>query len=281
MEEENVVSGKPLSPKVKAVEPLEDCKLEPYVNDVLVFEETDPAAETRLPFFADGYPGIVFNKAVNGVYLQPKNKKLSSFFLYGQTIEPIEICVKGTYKMIVFQLYPFATRILLGIDPKELNDNCYDLSQFEEEESAASRNLNNLKNSTRTSSQIELISAFLTLLAEKNSFQPDKSVMLAINLILQSKGQISITDVTSRLFVTERTLERRFAKEIGVSPKMLCKIIQFQRSLNQLSESEDAKMMDIVYENGFTDQSHFIRTFKKYAGLTPSQFQDLPALANF
>ena len=254
-------------------------KLKPYVNDVLVFEEDDPNASNLLPFYADGYPGIVFHNAKNKLNLLPKNKELSPFFLYGQTIEPIELKVSGVYKMIVFQLFPFAARILLGIHPKELNDDCYDLTKLSKP--IAKTTYNKLIKTDSTKEQIELISTLLNILAEKSSLDPDKSIILAINLVLQFKGKITIKELRSKLFITERTLERRFVNEIGVTPKMFCKIIQFQNTVNQISSKYDSKLIDIVYENGFSDQSHFIKTFKKYTGITPSEFQNLPALANF
>lgn len=254
-------------------------KLKPYVNDVLVFEENGPNATNVLPFFADGYPGIVFNQASNGLYLRPKNRRLSQLFLYGQTIEPIELCVEGTFKMIVFQMFPFAVRILLGIQPKMLNDDCYDLCQFSG--SLDRKTVEKLNGTKSTDDQIDIISNFLNAIIDNSPLRPDKSILLALNLILQFKGKITITELRKKLFLTERTLERRFVKEIGVTPKMFCKIIQFQSSLNQISATEESRMMDVAYENGFADQSHFIRTFKKYTGITPSDFQDLPAIANF
>ncbi len=254
-------------------------QLKPYIKDVLVFEEREQNATTNLPFFADGYPGVVFSITTSGLFLHPKNKRLSDFFLYGQTIEPIEIYMEGAYKMIVFQLYPFATKILLGVDPKELNDDCYDLTELWN--STKATNLGALRTADSTPKQIDTISTFLAALAEKRSLNADQSVLLAINLILQFKGQITIKELTDKLFLTERTIERRFAKEIGIAPKIFCKIIQFQSSLSQISITEKSTMMDVVYKNGFTDQSHFIKTFKKYAGITPSEFQNLPALANF
>lgn len=250
--------------------------LNPYIHDVLVFEGKEEDAITKLPFFADGFPGIIFNKTTNGLVLKPKNKRLSELFLYGQTIEPIEIYVEGAYKMIVFQLYPFATKMLLGIAPKEINDDCYDLVQLRN--SMPKTIKDNLDN---TSEQIKYISTFITMLDKKNGLQTDNSILFVINLVLQFKGKITIKALTEKLFITERTLERRFAKEIGVTPKMFCKIIQFQNTLNQISATENSTMLDVVYENGFTDQSHFIKTFKKYTGITPSEYQNLPALVNF
>lgn len=251
--------------------------LKPYVNDILVFEEKKQNTETVLPFFADGFPGIVFNVAPNGLYLQHKNKKLSEFFLYGQTINPIELYVKGIYKMIVFQMFPFAIRILTGIEPKILNDDCHDLTELLEQ----NYQIQNLKNTDQTERQIEIISHFLDTIVQNSSLNPDKSILLAINIIIQFKGKITVANLHKRLFLTERTLERRFVKEIGVTPKMFCKIIQFQNSLIQITTAETNHLTSIAYENGFSDQSHFIKTFKKYTGLTPSEFQHLPALANF
>lgn len=88
--------------------------LEPYVKNILLLENEVTDTNTLLPFFADGYPGIIFQTATNGIFLQPKNKKLSQFFLYGQTIHPIKLSIKGSYRLIVFQLYPFSSKYLFG-----------------------------------------------------------------------------------------------------------------------------------------------------------------------
>ena len=75
------------------------------------------------------------------------------------------------------------------------------------------------------------------------------------------------------MHITERTFERQFVAQVGVTPKQFAKIIQFQFSLNQLSEEDCSRLTDVVFDNGFADQSHFIRTFKKFTGKTPIEFQ--------
>ena len=84
-------------------------------------------SHTNIPLYADGYPGIMFQQSANGFYLLPENKKLSELFLYGQTLKPVSLDVKGPYQFVVFQLFPFASKYLLDIEPKKLNDKCYDL----------------------------------------------------------------------------------------------------------------------------------------------------------
>ena len=81
-------------------------KINNYVKDIFILEkECDENETIILPIFADGYPGIMFQVSKKGVFLQPKNKKLSDIFLYGQTIYPIELSIQGSYRLIVFQLF--------------------------------------------------------------------------------------------------------------------------------------------------------------------------------
>lgn len=242
-----------------------DNQIAPFIKEIILLENHSNA-QHELPFYADGYPGIMYSETNEGIRLLPVNKILSNFFLYGQTIEPIVLQIKGTYKLIVFQLYPFATRLLLDISPKEINDECYDLAKvknMETEKTVA------LLVSTTTNKQVQLISKYVLDLVKNSSVNSDKSIKLAVSTIIKTKGMLPIKTLREQLFITERTFERRFNKEIGVTPKQFAKIIQFSFSLNQIQESDYTKLTNIAYENGFADQSHFIRTFKKYTGATP------------
>lgn len=247
--------------------------LNSYVKDIFTFESDEDDKNTILPFYADGLPGIVFQKSDKGVFLSPKNKYLSDFFLYGQTIHPIELSIKGAFRLIAFQLYPLAVKALIGIDPKRLNDDCFDLNLLAR--GSVGRIVEDLQNSKSFIAQQEIISAFLSSLILTSTVLPDQRVQHAISLILNSKGKISVKSLREDLHLTERTLERQFAEQVGVSPKQFIKIVQFNTSLNQLSESDYAKLSDIAYENQYADQSHFIRMFKKFTGKTPSEFQKL------
>ena len=242
-----------------------DNRIAPFIKEIFLLENSRNS-EHKLPFYADGYPGIIYSETLTGIKLLPINKMLPNYFLYGQTIEPIELQIKGAYKLIVFQLYPFATRLLLDINPKEINDECFDLIQIKE--------INTNETISRlitesTNNQINIISDYILELVKISSSNLDKSIQLAISTIINSKGIIQIRQLRKQLYITERTFERRFAKEIGVTPKQFAKIIQFSFSLNQIQESDYNDLTDIAYENGFADQSHFIRTFKKYTGETP------------
>ena len=246
---------------------VKDRRIAPFVKEILLLE-SDSSSQHNLPFYADGYPGIMYSETEDGVRLLPANKTLPNFFLYGQTIEPIELQIKGTYKLIIFQLYPFATRLLLGIDPKKINDECYDLVQVKNIDTTKTVSLIEPEN---TEKQIKIISNYILELVKNSSLNPDNSIKLAVSTIINTKGILPIKELRKQLFITERTFERRFAKEVGVTPKQFAKIIQFNFSLNQIKESDYTSLTNVAYENGFADQSHFIRTFKKYTGATPKE----------
>jgi len=236
-----------------------------YIKNILVYHHYDEDVRTILPFFADGYPGLIYHTAVNRMTLFPSGQLMKPFFVYGQTLHPIKLSIEGPFDMVIFQLYPFALRSLFALDAKSLNDDCLELTTFEMD------TVRKLGAEELTDNYISRITEFLSakILTIANQ---DDLIRKSIQLILQNKGVISIKEVTEKLHVTERSLQRHFKLEVGVSPKKFCKIIQFQASLTRLNSEEYLKLGQIAYENGFADQSHFTRMFRHYTGQTPSSF---------
>ncbi len=237
-----------------------------FVKDILVFEETNRTTEMQLPFYADGYPGLLYHETENGLVVVPHDKKMPEIFLYGQTIKPIGLVLQGPFRLIVFQLYPFVPKSFFNINPSEINDNCYDLETFFKKE------LVELQNEKNLTSQIAIISSFLFAVFQQKKAAIDAQIKEAIEIITENKGLVVIKSLSEKLKLNSRTFERRFLKEVGLSAKQFSKIIQFQQALGQLETKDYDTLSDVVYQNGFADQSHFIRVFKAYTHKTPKQF---------
>jgi len=248
-----------------------DKDLLPFVEDVYLLQNEDPNSEDNFPFYADGHPGIMYAETDHPILLLPRGKELSDFFLYGQTLQPISLQMKGRYYALIFQLYPFAARLLTGVNPRELNDDCFNLLRIKEVDGQQS--LLALSQAQSTEEKKEILSGYIHSLVRQSSTDPDHHIKLALNMIMQAKGNITIKKLRERLYITERTFERRFTKEVGVTPKQFARIVQFNFSKNQLTEKHYPSLTELSYETGFSDQSHFIRTFKKYTGKTPKEFQ--------
>lgn len=244
-----------------------------FVKNIVVFDERVEGDQIKMPFFADGYPGIMFQQTAEGMLVMPHKKQMPAFFIYGQTIQPIELIVSAPFHLVVFQLYPFVLNSFFGLTPKDLNDDCYDLLQVKNKNTAPI--IDQLSKTSIASERTAIITNFLDEMFEQKKDQLDFKIRQAIQIIIDNKGMVTIADVCNQLKINERSFERRFLAQAGISAKQLARIVQFDASLNQLHQKDYNKLTDVVYANGFADQSHFIRVFKAFTGTTPTKFGNL------
>lgn len=240
-----------------------------FVKNIWVFENHS-STNTSLPFFADGYPGLMYQQSENGLTVNPHNIKMPKIFLYGQTIKPITLEIDGTYLIIIFQFYPFVLRAFWEIIPETINDSCYYLDNILEK--SIDELTQELLFSITIQDKVDIMSKLCLMYFEKKKNNLDYTVRQAIQNIIDSKGVVPIKTIAESGNMNIRTFERRFLKETGLSAKQFAKISQFQASLHQLTSNDYKKLTDIVYKNGFSDQSHFIRVFKAFTGKTPKTF---------
>lgn len=216
---------------------------------------------------ADGCPGIIFQERKDGIYYDQENKQLPQAFLYGQTIKRTRICLIGKFKTVGVSFFPNVLKTVFGFDASELTDDCLDLSLLSvllQEQ---------LIGTPLPIDQIGILSAFLFSKIKKKDGKRDEVTHYAYHKIMGSGGLMALKDLQKDLQLSERSFERRFNQFVGISPKLFSKICRFQASLRQLKTNKYAKLSDIAYDNGFADQSHFIRAFKEFSGFSPLQFQ--------
>jgi len=200
-----------------------------------------------------------------------KSKKLASLFLYGQTVNPIEILAKGSYEAIVLFLKPSGIKSLFGIEASELRDDCLDLSLIPYLNIAEITE--KMQELLRVEEKIALLCDLLLQVITRNKLKTDQRVEFAAKKIIQSKGNLPLTTLHAELGITERTFERKFKEYVGITPSLFARICKFQSVLGQMEQEDYTKLSDLAYDFDFADQSHFIRTFKEFTGLTPSEYK--------
>ena len=92
------------------------------------------------------------------------------------------------------------------------------------------------------------------------------------NVLKQNDNSQQIAEFCQRNKIGMRTLERMYNKYVGVSASTYTTLNRFHTSMNQLLYNDYFKLTDIAYGNGYFDQMHFIREFKRFAGDTPKNF---------
>lgn len=221
---------------------------------------------------ADGCPGIVFQHSDQGRF-HKDNNKLPEIFLYGQSTRYAELSLEGKFNTIGLSFYPDALKLLFELNAEELTDTCMDLDPIAAQQGF--RLTGQLSATGPLEDQIQFLSGYLysRLRAGEDNRITDSPMQYALSRILHSKGSLSLKALQDTLQVTERSFERKFKQWVGISPKLFSRICRFQASLAQLRDNDYSKLSDIAYDNDYADQSHLIRSFKEFAGISPFQFQ--------
>ncbi|WP_286856607.1 MULTISPECIES: AraC family transcriptional regulator [Sphingobacterium] len=244
-------------------------ELLPYIKHYL-FLESNAAQQKTLRLFSDGNTGMVFllrqgRLSVNNSHYLP------SSFLYGQIshFQDLVLAKKTSFIITVFQ--PDGLYQLLRISARELKDQIVNTRDIFGQ--SATRLHEALVQCKQPTDKIQILNAFFYDLMSQRKFSGHPLISSVLRHINQHKGLLSVEQLVRYTGYTERHMERIFAEQIGMSPKKFTNIVQLHTFLKLLrSKSDITSLTTICHESGYFDQSHLIRAFKKYTGITPSEY---------
>lgn len=84
--------------------------------------------------------------------------------------------------------------------------------------------------------------------------------------------KLTVNDLAVRFHLSRQHLFRIFKEETGLSPHNYIMLKKIEKSKKLLCNPE-INIAEVVALLAFSDESHFIRTFKKIEGITPSQYK--------
>ena len=90
-----------------------------------------------------------------------------------------------------------------------------------------------------------------------------------VALIREGGGRTRIDDVARSLGWSRRRIERAFARDLGIRPKVYARIVRLNAVLATLDDAERPRAVDLALEAGYFDQAHLLRDFRILAGRTP------------
>ena len=243
----------------------------PYVERILVIESYELATPFLLPLFANGSPTLVFSSVKGSI----KNNSTSHLTLFGQTILPETFLLPEDFTLIAYFFKPFAIRSIFSVMAKELTDKPVDLNLLGLKKTNGLQE--QLLNAGTIKNRIALLDNYiLGLIADvKKDYE---ALNYAADTIAQNSSPEVLTLVQKELCMTERTFQRMFEKNIGIAPNLYRRISQFNAAFQQLNNRRFHKLSDIGFENGYADQSHYIRSFKEFTNLTPNEYLSLGSL---
>lgn len=244
-----------------------------YVSNILVIENWNYSNDFFLPLYANGSPTILFQTAK----ASKQNTTTGHFTLYGQIIQPEKLLFKETFTLIAYFLHPHSLKALFGINASELTNDLIDLNSIKQ---ARKINLQEqLLNETSLAGRLQILDAFILKLSEENNID-NRKIFFATTEMKKNNGLHPLTSIQKKIHTSERSLQRLFETNVGMSPRLYSRVCQFHSAFQQLNQSSFLKLSDIAYENDFADQSHFIRVFKEFTNLTPKEYLTVSAPYN-
>jgi AraC-like DNA-binding protein len=253
-------------------------ELQPFIKHYL-FLESESKTVKKLRLFSDGNMGIVFSfksKLITQSGSSEGIESLPNSFLYGQISQFKDLYLHGETSLIVVVFQPLGINQLTGISANELVNNIVRI-----EDIFGFRGLEiqeKLYEKVDFQDKIELLNTFFREIYDRKNFSNPWLIQNSLDFIVKNKGNISILQLVKYTGYTERHIERKFVETVGLSPKKFSNIIKLHSFLKYLKG--DAKnFTTIAYEAGYADQSHLIKEFKKYTGITPTEYKSNSRLA--
>ena len=120
---------------------------------------------------------------------------------------------------------------------------------------------------------LEMLAAVSRNQSRLTTRQPQRWLARAVEVLRESFTEhLTLTQVASAAGVHPVYLAREFRRCQGCTIGEYLRRLRIERACRQLS-STDESLATIAAATGFSDQSHFSRTFKRLMGMTPAQYR--------
>lgn len=221
------------------------------------------------PVLPDGCPEIVFNLSDRFLRLHKAHDELQPTALFaGQMSHSISIRPTGNVRLFGIRFQPAGAFPLVRFPLSEITDRIIDLTSVCRNGEEVESRINEARSFVERVSIFE--SFFGAAVAARNNTDPIAAY--ATETIVEGRGLDSISSISAQVGVSDRRLERRFKRAVGVSPKTFSRIVRFQAVVNAVQLSQTPNLLDTALSFGYYDQSHLIRDFKEFSGDSPSTF---------
>jgi len=188
------------------------------------------------------------------------------YMIIGLFIQPYEVQFKNHVKVFSIRFKPEGIYNVFGVPASTLKERFEDMSMvFGSEFRDFSHRL---KEEKSIAAMIKRTENFLLKNLQGNKIDMSY-VNRAAELIRNLKG-IRIKDLSNKVFISQRQLEREFKEKVGISPKHYLRITRVNEVMRWLDDNRSIDLTSVAYHCGYFDQAHFINDFKRITGKTPT-----------
>lgn len=195
------------------------------------------------------------------------HQRIQESFVMGFCRKYTEFSLEREFDYIGIRFYPSAFPLLFRINARSLSNQSQLLQTVLPD--FAKWMMDNLEQKQSFDIIADLLQSKLTALIQQRTFDWDPRFFNALQLVLEQKGCVDVEEGLDT-GVSSRQLRRIFNYYIGTTPKAFCNVVRFQQILNAKPSLQSLKDSKLYFDLGFFDQAHFIKTFKRFYGITPT-----------
>jgi len=188
--------------------------------------------------------------------------------LSGPTAAPVEFSTQGPLTAFGAGLLPAGWAALIGADADAHADALVDFRDIDAV--AAVTCLDQLASATDDATRVAAADRFFTKLAASAHAVPYWFTDLTDSWLTASTSP-QVDTLVARSGLCSRQIERLSRRIYGGAPKLMSRKYRALQAAVRLGNG-DAHNWSEAAGDAFYDQSHFIREFKTFVGLTPSRF---------
>lgn len=117
--------------------------------------------------------------------------------------------------------------------------------------------------------------ALIKVIARGRQRELHPAVQTALEELQHHPATVSVRDLAVDTGLSQRRFIELFTRQVGITPKLFSRIQRFQRTLQKVHFLRRVDWCELAFDAGYYDQSHLIRDFQQFSGLSPTQYRAL------
>jgi AraC-like DNA-binding protein len=211
-------------------------------------------------------------------------KRFSGAILSG-TYSKVFICDAMQHESIVgVHFKPGGAFPFLGVAANELADAHTDLADLWGRSALELRV--RLCEVTTPRARFRIMEKFLTERLHHRAVKCHPALLRALNMFGQTGTAATVRDVAHEIGLCQRRFIQLFKAQVGVAPKLFCRLLRFQRArtlsahietphidrTQRMRQDSRIDWAQLALTCGYFDQSHLINDFEEFSGLSPTEY---------
>jgi AraC-like DNA-binding protein len=194
----------------------------------------------------------------------------------GLRSSPVDIIHDGTQRGVQLELTPRGARALLGLPAAALAQGVWPLDDVVGRR--ACELIDSLAAAPGPAERVQVLDSVLARWAVDDGCPA--AVDAAWRLLTGSAGSVSVTSIADEIGLGRRQLSQLVHAELGLTPKMVARILRFGRACGHLRSGRTTSLAETAVMCGYYDQAHLTNDWRRLSGCTPGEWiaEELPFL---